>query len=91
MRMRAYLMQCLAVRVAGRRWGTTLSHEIFDRIAGLTQVPLAALCDKVKPSMKPMSDKLQFVVIMVKRRLREAGDKLKFVGPETNRLTNSRR
>jgi hypothetical protein len=26
---------------------TVLSHEIVDRIAGLTQVPLAALCDKV--------------------------------------------
>ena len=39
------------LRIAGDVWGTVLSHEIFDRIAGLTQVPLAALCDKVKPSM----------------------------------------
>lgn len=38
-------------RIAGGRWGTILSDEIFDRIAGLTQVPLAALCDKVKSSM----------------------------------------
>ena len=33
--------------LAGGRLGTVLSPEIFDRIAGLTQVPLAALCDKV--------------------------------------------
>ena len=44
-------MQCLICVSLRDVWGTVLSHEIFDRIAGLTQVPLAALCDKVKPSM----------------------------------------
>ena len=43
-------MQCRCVSL-GDVWETVLSYEIFDRIAGRTQVPLAALCDKVKPSM----------------------------------------
>jgi len=42
-------MQCLICVSLGNVWGTVLSHEIFDRIAGLTQVPLAALYDKVQP------------------------------------------
>ena len=36
--------------------------------------------------MKPMSDKLQFVVLLVNEAVEEAGDKLKFVGHETNCL-----
>jgi hypothetical protein len=39
------------LRIAKGRLEEVLSHEIFDRIAGLTQVPLAVLCDKVRPSM----------------------------------------
>src|SRR2546426_12457019 len=52
--MRMQRIPCCTARFAhsrGTSGGTILSHEILDRIAGLTQVPLAALCDKVKPSM----------------------------------------
>jgi hypothetical protein len=40
-------MQCLFLYRCGVFAGNVLPHEIFDRIAGPTPVPLAALCDKV--------------------------------------------
>jgi hypothetical protein len=44
-------MHCLILRLAAGRLRDGFVAWDFDRIAGLTKVPSAALCDKVKPSM----------------------------------------
>jgi len=57
------------LRLAAGRLRTVLSREIFDRIAGLTQVPSAALCDKVKPSMLNHSRRLKSFYFRGQRKL----------------------
>src|SRR5438128_3687301 len=53
----------------GTSGGRFLSHEILDRIARLTQVPLAALCDKVRPSMPDHSTLMKFFYFKGQRTL----------------------